>query len=89
MPLAFETIVGFGTKKNQVYNIPPKKMGYLYAYVPAVNEKGKVTYGEVYLMLKGSKKQIVVKNVTQQGIGAWIPVQDRASFHFLITNQPR
>lgn len=89
LPLAFETIVGFGTKKDQVYNIPPKKMGYLYTFVPAVNEKGKVTYGEVYLVLKGSKKEILVKNVTQQGIGAWIPVQDRASFNFLITNHPK
>ncbi len=89
LPLSFETVVGVGTKKEHVYNIPPKKMGYLYAYAPAINEKGKVTYGEVYLVLKGRQKKIVVKNVTQQGIGAWIPVQDRVSFGFVITEQPK
>ncbi|MGD6840846.1 YfkD family protein, partial [Bacillus thuringiensis] len=45
LPLAFQTIVGAGTKKDQVYNISPKRLGYLYAYAPAINEKGKVTYG--------------------------------------------
>ncbi|MFD2445072.1 YfkD family protein [Bacillus sp. CGMCC 1.16607] len=89
LPLAFETIIGGGTKKNQIYNIPPKRLGYLYGYAPAVNEKGKVTYGEVYLMLKGNKKMIVVKNVTSQGIGAWIPVQDHVAFGFVATERPR
>jgi hypothetical protein len=89
LPLAFETVIGGGTKKNQIYNIPPKRLGYLYGYAPAVNEKGKVTYGEVYLMLKGSKKFIVVKNVTSQGIGAWIPVQDHVSFGFVAPDRPR
>lgn len=89
LPLAFETVVGAGTKKDHVYNIPPKRLGYLYGYAPAVNEKGKVTYGEVYLMLKGNKKMIVVKNVTSQGIGAWIPVQDYVSFGFVASERPR
>lgn len=89
LPLSFETVVGVGTKKDNVYNVPPKKMGYLYAYVPAVNEKGKVTYGEVYLVLKGSKKKLVVKNITHQGIGAWIPVQDRVTFGFVVSDRPR
>ncbi|MFC4319909.1 YfkD famly protein [Litchfieldia salsa] len=89
LPLSFETIIGAGTKKDQVYNIPPKRLGYLYAYAPAVNEKGKVTYGEVYLVLKGSKKSIVVKNVTHQGIGAWIPVQDHASYGFVASEVPK
>lgn len=89
LPLSFTTIIGGGTKKDQIYNVPPKKLGYLYSYAPAVNEKGKVTYGEVYLVLKGSKKLIVVKNVTHQGIGAWIPVQDHASFGFIVTDTPR
>ncbi|WP_430215334.1 YfkD family protein [Niallia taxi] len=89
LPLAFETVIGTGTKKDQIYNIPAKRLGYLYGYAPAVNEKGKVTYGEVYLMLKGGKKSIVVKNVTSQGIGAWIPVQDHVSFGFLASEKPR
>jgi hypothetical protein len=89
LPLSFQTIIGTGTKKDQVYNIPAKRLGYLNAYAPAVNEKGKVTYGEVYLVLKGNKRKIVVKNVTSQGIGAWIPVQDHASFGFTVSEQPR
>lgn len=89
LPLAFETVIGGGTKNDHIYNIPANRLGYLYAYAPAVNEKGKVTYGEVYLMLKGNKKFIVVKNVTSQGIGAWIPVQDYVSFGFLSAERPR
>jgi hypothetical protein len=89
LPLSFETIIGGGTKKDHFYNIPPKRLGYLYAYAPAVNEKGKVTYGEVYIMLKGNKKMVVIKNVTSQGIGAWIPVQDHVSFGFVATERPR
>lgn len=89
LPLSFDTIIGAGTKKDQLYNVPAKRIGYLYAYAPAVNEKGKVTYGEVYLVLKGSKKSLVVKNVTHQGIGAWIPVQDHASYGFVASDRPR
>jgi len=89
LPLAFETIIGAGTKNDHIYNIPANRLGYLYAYAPAVNEKGKVTYGEVYLMLKGSRKFIVIKNVTSQGIGAWIPVQDYVSFGFVASERPR
>ncbi|WP_078382108.1 YfkD famly protein [Sutcliffiella halmapala] len=89
LPLSFQTIVGAGTKKDQIYNIPIKRLGYLYAYSPAVNEKGKITYGEVYLVLKGKEKKIVVKNVTSQGIGAWIPVQDHVSFIFAASERPR
>jgi hypothetical protein len=89
LPLSFKTIIGAGTKKDQVYNIEPKRLGYLYAYAPAVNEKGKITYGEVYLVMKGSKRTIVVKNVTSQGIGAWIPVQDHVSFGFVASDSPR
>ncbi|WP_270182648.1 YfkD famly protein [Alkalihalobacillus sp. CinArs1] len=82
LSLAFQTIIGKGTRKTNVYNIAPLHYGTLSSYVPAVNEKGKVTYGEVYLVLKGSEKGIEVRNVTQQGIGAWIPVQDYLSFEF-------
>ncbi|MCD5325478.1 MULTISPECIES: YfkD famly protein [Pontibacillus] len=84
LPLSFHTVFGKGTKKDNSYGIPPKKIGTLSAFAPAVNEKGKVTFGEVYIELKGSKKYLVVKNVTKQGIGAWIPIQDHISFNFSI-----
>ncbi len=89
LPLAFETIIGGATKKDQVYNIPAKRLGYLNAYASAINEKGKVTYGEVYVILKGSKRSLLIKNITSQGIGAWIPVQDHLSFNFMASEQPR
>lgn len=82
LPLSYATIIGKNTKKNNIYVIPPKKLGNLQAFSPAVNEKGQVTFGEVYIQLKGTKKSIEVKNVTKQGIGAWIPIQDHLSFSF-------
>lgn len=89
LPLAFDTVIGQGTKKNNSYHIAPKQVGYLHSYVPAAHEKGKVTYGEVYLTFKGGKRKLEVKNVTQQGVGAWIPVQDHLSFAFIAANQPK
>ncbi|MBU9722896.1 MULTISPECIES: YfkD famly protein [Bacillaceae] len=89
MPLSFSTVIGYATKADRVYNVSPKMMGYLTAYAPAVNEKGKVTYGEVYLRMKGDKKWLEVKNVTQQGIGAWIPVQDYVNLKIQTTKQPK
>ncbi|EMA6343650.1 YfkD family protein [Bacillus cytotoxicus] len=89
LPLSFKTTIGYGTHHERVYKISPKQMGYLYAYVPAVNEKGKVTFGEVYLVLKGNQKRLVVKNVTSQGIGAAIPIQDYLSFKFIPSPYPQ
>ncbi|WP_096271446.1 YfkD famly protein [Paucisalibacillus globulus] len=80
LPLSYATTIGAGTKKGNSYSVPSQKYGYLHAFAPAVNEKGKVTFGEVYIQLKGTKKSLVIKNVTKQGIGAWIPIQDHVSF---------
>jgi hypothetical protein len=85
LPIGFSTIVGYGTKIDRVYNVEPKKVGHLYGFVPAVNEKGKVTYGEVYLVLDGGKKRLEVKNITQQGIGAWMTVQDHIALRYFST----
>ncbi|WP_100012454.1 YfkD famly protein [Lentibacillus sediminis] len=82
LPLSYQTVIGKGTKKENSYNVPAKKQATLKAYAPAVSEKGEVTFGEVYIQLKGSGKSIVIKNVTKQGIGAWIPIQDHISFSF-------
>lgn len=82
LPLSFTTVIGKGTKQNNTYAVPMNKVGRLHAYAPAVNEKGEVAFGDVYIKLKGSKKMLSVKNVTRQGIGAWIPVQDHVSFSF-------
>lgn len=82
LPLASETVIGLGTKKEQIYHVAPGKYGQLISYIPAVSEKGTVIYGEVFLVLKGSKKMIEVKNVTKKGISAQFPVQDHLSFQY-------
>lgn len=84
LPLAYTTMIGKGTKKDHPYKVPAGKHGLLTVYAPAVNEKGQVIFGEVYIELRGSKKQLMIKNVTKQGIGAWIPIQDYAAFSFQI-----
>ncbi|HEY4602414.1 MAG TPA: YfkD family protein [Cerasibacillus sp.] len=84
LPLSYQTIIGSGTKQEQSYHVPINKTGYLHAFTPAVSEKGQITFGEVYLQLKGWNKKIVIKNITKQGIGAWLPVQDHVSFNFQI-----
>lgn len=82
LPLSFQTVFGQHTKIDNAYNIPVNKHGILNAYAPAVNEKGQATFGEVYIELKGKQKSIVIKNVTKQGVGAWIPIQDHVSLSF-------
>ncbi|WP_068677675.1 YfkD famly protein [Oceanobacillus sp. Castelsardo] len=84
LPLSYQTVIGKNTKKENSYNIPTEKFGVLNAFAPAVNEKGQVTFGEVYIKLKGSNKGLIIKNVTKQGIGGWIPIQDHVSFSFQI-----
>jgi hypothetical protein len=87
--ISFVSTVGKGTKHDTFLKVPSKKFGSLKAFIPAVNERGTVTYGEVYLQMRGSEKKIVVKNVTQKGVGAWIPVQDKLTFKYYLTDQPK
>lgn len=82
LSLAFQSVVGESTKTEKTYTVGAKQIGYLHGYAPAVSEKGKITFGEVYLILNGGKKSVVVKNVTTQGIGAWIPIQDKVTTIF-------
>ncbi|RYM00019.1 hypothetical protein EWH99_12735 [Sporolactobacillus sp. THM7-7] len=83
LPISFSTIVGNGTKVERPYQVAPKKVGHLYGYVPAVNEKGKVAYGEVFIVMKGGRAGLEVKNIVQQGIGAWMPIQDHLSLRYI------
>lgn len=84
LPLDFQAVFGKGTKKGHTYTIQPKKYGVLEAYGAALHEKGEATFGEVYIELKGSKKSIVIKNITKQNVAAWIPIQDYVSFSLKI-----
>ncbi|WP_100489043.1 YfkD family protein [Sporolactobacillus pectinivorans] len=83
LPISFSTIIGSGTRIDRPYQVQAKQIGHLYGYVPAVNEKGKITYGEVYLVLKAGNANLEVKNIMQQGIGAWMPIQDHLSLRYL------
>lgn len=82
--LAFQSKIGKGTKQDTLMRIPPNKTGYLYAFVPAASERGSVMYGEVYLNVKGDEKKLIIKNVTHKGVGAWIPVQDKIAFKYVL-----
>ncbi|RYL88947.1 hypothetical protein EWI07_13215 [Sporolactobacillus sp. THM7-4] len=82
LPISFSTVIGNGTKVDRPYQVQPKKIGNLYGYIPAVNEKGKISYGEVYIIMKGGKASLEVKNVVEQGIGAWMPVQDHLTLRY-------
>ncbi|MEK4031080.1 YfkD family protein [Pseudobacillus sp. FSL P4-0506] len=86
-PLSYTTAIGAGTKQNEVYNVPPKTAGYLYGFAPAINERGIITYGEVYLVVSGWKRAIVVKNVSSKPISAWIPVKNHVSFSYKSVQQ--
>ncbi|MCI1858464.1 MAG: YfkD family protein [Sporolactobacillus sp.] len=82
LPISFSTIVGSGTRIDRPYRVQAKRIGRLTGFVPAVNERGKITYGEVFLVLKGSRQQLEVKNIVQRGIGAWMPIQDHLSLRY-------
>ncbi|MCP3030192.1 YfkD family protein [Halobacillus sp. A1] len=82
LPLSLQSSFGRGTKQTNTYAVPVNKVGQLKAYAPAVNEKGEVAFGDVYIQLKGSNMNIDIKNVTRQGVGAWIPIQDHVSFSY-------
>ncbi|RKD25686.1 hypothetical protein BEP19_01720 [Ammoniphilus oxalaticus] len=87
--LAFKSTIGRGTKHDTMLKVPAKKVGYLQAFTPAASERGTVTYGEVYLNISGGEKKLIIKNVTQKGVGAWIPVQDKLTFRYVVADQPK
>ncbi|MFC4401517.1 YfkD family protein [Gracilibacillus xinjiangensis] len=82
LPLSFHTVYGKGTRLSQTYDVPVKKVGALKAYAAALQEEGQITFGEVYIELKGSKKNLVIKNVTKQEIGAFMPIENHVSFSY-------
>ncbi|SER57928.1 YfkD-like protein [Gracilibacillus ureilyticus] len=81
-PLTFHAVFGKGTRLSQTYDVPLNKVGALKAYASALQERGQITFGEVYIELKGSKRNLVIKNVTKQDIGAFIPVENHVAFSY-------
>jgi len=62
LPIAFGVYVGAGTKIVRSYHVMSKQVGHLNSYVPAVNEKGKMTYREVYLVEKSPLRFKMLRN---------------------------
>ncbi|MGP4067218.1 YfkD family protein [Halobacillus sp. B29] len=83
LPLAYQTVIGRGTTHSKAYDIAVDYKGVLQAYAPALKETGEAAFGDVYIQLKGSDKKVIVKNVTKQEIGAWIPVENHISFRLI------
>lgn len=86
LPVSFAATVGKDTRLSQTYDVPVGKRGTLKAYMPAVKATGEATYGEVYIQLKGTKKQIVIKNVTKQEVNAFLPVSNHLYFQYSQTD---
>ncbi|MFT8319066.1 MAG: YfkD family protein [Sporolactobacillus sp.] len=82
-PISFSTIIGTGTKIDRPFSVQPKQIGHLSGYVPAVYEKGRITYGEVFLILRGGAAELEVKNIVQQNIGAYLPIQDHLFLRYI------
>ncbi|PAQ15586.1 hypothetical protein CD798_05815 [Bacillaceae bacterium SAOS 7] len=82
LSLAYSTVIGNGTKQNDIYNVAPKTAGYLHSFAPAIHEKGTATFGEVYLVISGWNRAIVVKNLTSKRVTAWIPIKNHLSFSY-------
>lgn len=81
-PLAFQATIGKDTKLSETYPVPPSQKGILKAHIPAIKESGYLTMGEITLKMKGSETELVVKNVTEQEVGAFIPIRNQLSFTF-------
>src|SRR5699024_6878910 len=82
LPLSFTTKIGRNNKLDKIYEENEDKNGLVETYSQSINEKGKVIIGEIYVRLRGTSKEIEIKNVTKQGIVAWIPIQDHVALSF-------
>ncbi|WP_412973679.1 YfkD family protein, partial [Priestia megaterium] len=58
LTLSFQTFLPPPTKKHHLYNLPPKKLPYLYPYTPPITQRTKVTYHQLYLTLKPTNPSI-------------------------------
>lgn len=82
LPLAYHVVIGENTKLNTDHTVEINQVGTLDVHAAAVNEKGSLTYGEVYLELSGRKQKLVVKNITEQEVTVWIPIKDYVAFSY-------
>lgn len=79
-PIDYEANFGANTKK--VLSLGNESgADQLQAYAAAVKEIGKITYGEVYLTMTGKKQKLKIKNIVEEELTTWLPVQNHLAFH--------
>lgn len=81
-PVAYQSVYGKNTQTTTAHKVEKGEVGKLESYAAAVNEKGTLTYGDVYLELSGRDYDLVINNVTEQTVTSWIPIQDHVTFSF-------
>lgn len=84
-PIDYEAVFGVYTEKSLPMS-NDTKANYLEAYAGAVKETGLITYGEVYLTMTGRNQEITVKNIVEEEVVAWLPIQNHLSFHLKTNN---
>lgn len=85
-PIDYQAVFGSNTEKKLPMS-NETAANHLEAYVGAVKETGSITYGEVYLTMTGRKQELTVKNIIEEEVVAWLPIQNHLAFH-LKNEQP-
>lgn len=79
-PIDFQSAFGANTEK-EVTLANRSRAEQLEAYAPAVKETGTITFGEIYLKMTGRKQELVIKNLVEDEVIAWLPIQNHLAFH--------
>lgn len=79
-PIDFQSVYGANTKK-QIALTNDSGASQLEAYAPAIKETGTITFGDVYLTMTGRKQHLKIKNVVEEELISWLPIQDHLAFH--------
>ncbi|GAA4070221.1 YfkD family protein [Amphibacillus indicireducens] len=79
-PIDFEAHFGANTNKQLAIR-NESGADRLEAYAAAVKETGTITYGEVYLTMTGRKQELKIKNIVEEQLTTWLPIQNHLAFH--------
>ncbi|WP_017473747.1 YfkD family protein [Amphibacillus jilinensis] len=79
-PIAYKAVFGATTEK-QIPLANEAGAERLEAYAAAVKESGIITYGEVYLSMTGRNQTLKIKNVVEEEVMTWLPIQHYLAFH--------
>ncbi|SDC05910.1 YfkD-like protein [Pelagirhabdus alkalitolerans] len=73
LPVNDRVRFGEGTEV-EVADLANENRQMLKAYAGAIKETGHLQYGDVYLKTKGRQKSLVIKNIIEQDMVAWLPI---------------